>query len=93
MWYYVLLAIMIFFVVFYNLSGYENMEARRPDPLEHRIEEIKQSKKKSATTYANSMRDGMLRGFLGGLITGNYEGMVSGAVSYGLINPIFKYLE
>ena len=93
MWRYVLLVIMIFFVLFCGTMMFESMEAGPTSKIEQHIDEIKKKKKERVSTYATSMRDGMLRGFLGGLLTGNYEGMVSGALSYGLINPVFKYLE
>ncbi len=88
-----ILILMIFFVIVILVMKIENMEEEPPSLLEHHLEKIKEKKRKNLKTYAISMRDGILRGSLGGMLTGNWEGMLGSAVSYGLLNPLFKYFE
>lgn len=88
-----ILVLMIFFVIIILFFGVENMEEAPPTVLEYHLEKIKEKKRKNLKTYAISMRDGLLRGSLGGILTGNWEGMVGSAVSYGILNPVFKYFE
>ncbi len=87
-----LLILMIFFVIYFSWEA-ERMDSGPRTPLESHLDTIKAKEKKCIKTYAKSMRNGIIRGCLGGLLMGNYEGMVDGAVTYGILNPIFKYLE
>lgn len=75
----VLLAIMIFFILYYTFS--ESYTSDRVDDPNNPIK------------YIKSMRTGIIRGVIGGMLTGNYESMVTNAVSFGLLNPMIKYIE
>jgi hypothetical protein len=76
-----LLCIMLSVLVYFYFFSTESMQSS--------------PKNTSATNYVTSMRDGIIKGTISTLITGgiSYEKLIDGAVSYGILNPILKFIS